>query len=163
MFCPNCGKGEQAVNSYCRDCGEWLPDVKKSVSLAFGGSSPAENIRITLFLNALGAVVCLAMAVALVWKYYGTSFFESLITLAATLFFVIAVFQISNIYALFKLRRSLLRRRYASFNQNNFPIGSKREAALPAANTGELIYAPTSVIENTTGLLEPIARKQQNQ
>ena len=27
MFCPKCGAADQSAESYCKLCGDWLPDV----------------------------------------------------------------------------------------------------------------------------------------
>jgi uncharacterized membrane protein YvbJ len=27
MFCPKCGADDQGAESYCKRCGEWLPDL----------------------------------------------------------------------------------------------------------------------------------------
>ncbi len=65
MFCPNCGKAEQKENSYCRNCGEYLPDLSKKIDLSFGGNTPEKQIRTNLFLNLLSAVVSFVLALSL--------------------------------------------------------------------------------------------------
>ena len=57
MFCPNCGTSDQIENSYCRSCGEFLPDLTKSKIVSFGGETPEEQIRTNLILNLLSALV----------------------------------------------------------------------------------------------------------
>ena len=33
MFCPKCGKSDQAADSYCRSCGDFLIDPAQHTSL----------------------------------------------------------------------------------------------------------------------------------
>ena len=65
MFCPNCGNADQKENSYCRQCGEFLPDFSQKNKLAFGGNTPEEQIRINLVLNLMSAIVSFALAMIL--------------------------------------------------------------------------------------------------
>ncbi|MDQ3061260.1 MAG: hypothetical protein M3R14_00130 [Acidobacteriota bacterium] len=44
MYCPNCGTAEQSENTYCRSCGELLPDLSKKNKFAFGGNTPEQQI-----------------------------------------------------------------------------------------------------------------------
>ncbi len=45
MFCPKCGTADQIENSYCRNCGEFLPDLTKNKIVSFGGDTPEEQIK----------------------------------------------------------------------------------------------------------------------
>lgn len=69
MFCPKCGTADQTENSYCRNCGEFLPDLTKKANLAFGGNTPEEQIRINLFLNLLSAIVSIILTISLYWTF----------------------------------------------------------------------------------------------
>ena len=54
MFCPNCGKGEQSPDSYCRSCGEFLKDFSAKsylINTLLGGTSPRAQIRLNLIIN----------------------------------------------------------------------------------------------------------------
>ena len=49
MFCPKCGKSDQKENSYCRQCGEYLPDVlNKKTKFSIGRNTPEEQIKTNL-------------------------------------------------------------------------------------------------------------------
>src|SRR5687767_5394680 len=69
MFCPNCGKADQKENSYCRQCGEFLPDFSQKNKLVFGGSTPEDQIRINLILNLMSATVSYILAIILLVTY----------------------------------------------------------------------------------------------
>lgn len=56
MFCPKCGKGEQAPDSYCRSCGEFLTDFSSKsylIKRLIGGDSPKAQIKFNFAINAL--------------------------------------------------------------------------------------------------------------
>ena len=72
MFCPKCGKSEQTPNTYCRTCGDFLPDFSKKQGQAVGGNTPEEQIRTTLFFNLITAVIAITMAILLYATHWGT-------------------------------------------------------------------------------------------
>lgn len=56
MFCPNCGKGEQAPESYCRSCGEYLTDYSAKsylINKLLGGAGPRSQVKINIAINML--------------------------------------------------------------------------------------------------------------
>jgi len=56
MFCPNCGKGDQAPDSYCRSCGEFLTDFSAKfylVNRLLGGASPRAQVKFNIVINTL--------------------------------------------------------------------------------------------------------------
>src|SRR5215208_6070116 len=56
MFCPKCGKGEQAPDSYCRSCGEFLTDFSAKsylVNRLLGGGGARGQIKFNLVINTL--------------------------------------------------------------------------------------------------------------
>lgn len=60
MFCPNCGKGDQAADSYCRSCGDFLIDPAKHTSLMnriLGITNPEKQVKFTLMIDLVTAIV----------------------------------------------------------------------------------------------------------
>src|SRR5919106_5204554 len=60
MFCPNCGKGEQTPDSYCRSCGDFLVSTANSTSLLsriLGISNPEKQVKFTLTIDLVTAIV----------------------------------------------------------------------------------------------------------
>lgn len=56
MFCPSCGKGEQAPDSYCRSCGEFLTDFSAKSYLVhrlLGGASPRAQLTFGIVINMM--------------------------------------------------------------------------------------------------------------
>ena len=38
MFCSKCGAADQSADSYCKRCGEWLPDTARLAKEAQAGA-----------------------------------------------------------------------------------------------------------------------------
>lgn len=62
MFCPKCGKSEQAPETYCRQCGVYLPDLSKPVK---GETPPEENLKVNTVLSLMTVIVCFTLATLL--------------------------------------------------------------------------------------------------
>ena len=118
MFCPKCGKSDQTPESYCRQCGEWLPDLAKRGRKSFGGNSPEESLQISLVLSAMSAVVALVLAILLYSRFFGAPDVPGLIYLTAAFLLAIAGWQASIFYVGIKLRRNLARRRKGGLQHN---------------------------------------------
>lgn len=68
MYCPHCGKGEQAADSYCRGCGEFLPDVTGTsylIKKLMGASKPETLNTVNLALSLVTALSSLLLLVLL--------------------------------------------------------------------------------------------------
>lgn len=163
MFCPKCGKDEQMPESYCRACGEWLPDLAKRGRKSFGGDSPEESLNISLFLSAITSIAALLLAVWLYAAYFGKPGVPGIIYVTAAFLLAIAGWQASNFYVGIKLSKNLARRRKGNFadRSNELNNAPQASAGLPAADNSQFVR-PTarSVTENTTELLEAVPRKR---
>ncbi len=152
MFCPKCGKADQKENTYCRNCGEFLPDLKvKKKSLSFGGDTPEEQIKTNLYLNLLSAFVSLALSIALYFTFRGQNA-PPVIYLATAFLLAMSGWQFSTFYIGLKLRENFSKRRENPETENR--------AFTESAQTGELLneanfenVVPNSVTENTTRAL----------
>lgn len=150
--------------SYCRQCGEWLPDLSKRGIKSFGGDSPEESLHISLFLSAMTAAVALLLAVWLYAAYLGKPGTPAIIYVTAAFLLAMAGWQASNFYVGIKLRRNLVRRRKGDFagQANELKEARRFGAALPEADISQFVHQPTSVTENTTELLQPVPRNRNN-
>jgi len=163
MFCPNCGTAEQKENSYCRNCGEFLPVLNKKTLPAFGGNTPEEQIRTNLFLNLLSATVSLILAVSLYWTFGWKSDVLPIIFIVAAFLLAMCGWQFSTFIIGLKLRKNFNQRK-GETEKDAFPEATKN---ISSANTRELLneadltdVVPASVTENTTKhLAEKINRK----
>lgn len=165
MFCPKCGKADQTLNTYCRQCGEFLPDhsVKKR-GFTMGGDTPEQQIRVNLILNFLSGAVSLILAILLYatfWNQPGTS---QVIYLTAAFLLAMCGWQFSTFRVGLKLRKTFAARKNTGEVETIKPFG---ENDLPSAKTAPLLneadmtnVVSASVTENTTKhLSEKINRR----
>lgn len=68
MFCPKCGNANQTENSYCRNCGVFLPEFDK---LAKKETTPEQQITISSTFNFLSGLMSLILTVILHILYTG--------------------------------------------------------------------------------------------
>ena len=68
MFCPNCGKSDQEKNSFCRQCGTFLPDFDKIKKREI---SPEEHLKVNSVLNLMTAIVSITLAILLYSFFLG--------------------------------------------------------------------------------------------
>jgi len=164
MYCPNCGTAEQQANSYCRNCGEFLPDISGKNKLAFGGSTPEEQIRTNLFLNLLSAIVSLILAIALYATFWNRGDTLPIVYVVAAFLLAMSGWQVSTFIVGLKLRKNFDKRKSSTEadgreqeNTKNFEPAKTREL-LDEPNLDNIV--PTSITENTTkNLSEKVKRK----
>ena len=62
MFCPKCGKADQTAETYCRQCGTFLPDLTRPAKRE---SPPEENIKVNTVLSLMTVIVSFSLAILL--------------------------------------------------------------------------------------------------
>lgn len=151
MFCPNCGKADQQENSYCRACGEFLPDLSKKNKLAFGGNTPEEQIQTNLVLNLMSAIVSLVLAILLYLVFKNTET-HPIIYIVAAFLVAMTAWQLSTFYVGLKLKKNFQKRR-----ESNNAAAENPPAQIDDAKTKELLpeadfenAVPASITEDTT-------------
>jgi len=163
MFCPNCGKSEQSLNTYCRQCGEFLPDNKdRNRKFSMGGNTPEEQIRVNLILNFLSGAVSFILAVLLYATFWNKSGTSQIIYLVAAFLLAMCGWQFSTFRVGLKLRRTFEKRKTNDENaarvEKNVFQPAKTKDLLPEADFSNV--APTSITENTTKTLtEKVKRR----
>lgn len=156
MFCPSCGKSDQIENSYCRSCGEFLPDLSKNSQLVFGGTTPQQTANIISGISLVAAVFSLFAGF---WLYATRFNIPIVIYLAATLLICNAIWHISNFFMVQKLvKRFKPSKEKSDSSKKIAEEKSSHQKSLPTANLRDVV--PTTVTENTTKHLpEKINRK----
>ena len=153
MYCPNCGKADQEENTYCRQCGEFLPVfAKKKKSLSFGGDTPEEQINANLFLNFLSGMVSLILAILLYATFGVKGGTSPIIYIVAAFLLAMCGWQFSTFRVGLKLKKTFSKRKTGadteeysaekSFNSSN------NKELLKEADFSDIV--PVSVTENTT-------------
>jgi hypothetical protein len=154
MFCPKCGKGEQLPQSYCRQCGLFLPDLSKHVN---PGRPPEEHLRVNKILNSLTIVVSFTLAILLYSILGFRPDTHPLIYVTAALLIAIGCWHIQTFTRTLQLtkqwkRRAPLSQSNASLLESPPAFGSASTAkTLDQLNSGE--GHPSSVTEHTTKIL----------
>ncbi len=154
MFCPKCGKSEQQENSYCRQCGTFLPDftkIKKSATVE-------DNFKSNIALNVMSAIVSLGLAITLYAIFLGKNDTHFVIYLTAGFLTAMFFWQVQIFYRTLQLKKQFPQR-----NIHNQTITTEPNL-LPKNNsfsTDKLLsepdlknYVPISVTENETEKLK---------
>lgn len=147
MFCPNCGKAEQTINSYCRQCGRFLPDFD---NLKKRETSPEEHFKVNIVLNIMSGVVSLTLAILLYSFFLGKENTPPIIYITAGFLTAMFAWQVQVFIRNLKLKNQLL-------NKNKTIVETSEEKVLNKAEKKRLLnepnlkdYVPASVTEYTT-------------
>jgi hypothetical protein len=157
MFCPKCGAAAQSAESYCRRCGEWLPDVDALVRPGlFRRRTREERIRKMRVLEVVSAGLSLTAAAIIISVLAGRGDTQ-LLFLAAFCCVLVAAYQAVNFYLGHKLQQRADHSRAGSVDEIEAGAGKGARALSPADMT--TFAGGSSIVENTTELLEPIPRE----
>ena len=157
MFCPKCGADDQSAESYCKRCGEWLPDLDALARpRLFRKSTREQKIRKMRILEAISAGLSLTSAAIIISVLAGGGETQLLI-LAVFCCFIVAAYQVVNFYLGHKLQQRVEQSRAEGTGE----IKSGAAESVRALETGDAtpFVGGRSVVEGTTKLLEPLPRK----
>lgn len=157
MFCPKCGAKDQSAESYCKRCGEWLPDVDAMVGPSlFRTRTREEKIRKMRVLEAVSAGLSL-MTAAIIISVLAGGADPQLLFLAALCCLFVAAYQVINFYLGHKLQERIAQSR--SNRTNSLIAGEERVAKLNPVDTSSFVNR-ASVVENTTENLAAVRHKK---
>ena len=155
MFCPNCGKGDQEANAFCRQCGELLPDLDSG-----SGKKPVSLTKRFEMLNvhfSLSTVVAFGFGAFLIYLFFSGKTNEIAIA-SALVFFIIGVWQIIGM-----INARQLKKRFERDKEDESADSLKKSIKpketnelLPEANFENMV--PKSVTEHTTKRLKEKVR-----
>ena len=157
MFCPKCGADAQSAESYCKRCGEWLPDIDDLVRpRLFRKRTREEKIRKMRVLEAVSAGLSLTSAAIIISILAGGGDTQ-LLFLAAFCCVLVAAYQVVNFYLGYKLQQKVDQSRADSTGE----IKAETEKGVRVLSSADAtpFVGEHSVVENTTQLLEPIPRE----
>lgn len=146
MFCPNCGKAEQAEKTFCRQCGKFLPDLSKAKKE--NPQTPADQFRLSLVFNLLSAFAGIFMALALLIVHWGKPGTHPVIYAAISLLTVISGWQIASFFNNLNLIKRFVRGTEENKETGMIAENEIRAKSLPEADFTDTI--PASVTERTT-------------
>ena len=148
MYCPRCGKAEQVPETFCRQCGLFLPDLSKPVKREL---PPEDHLKANTVLNSLTIIVSLTLSFLL---FAVRPSGHPLIYATAGILIAIGAWHIQTLIRTQKLKKQWKRR----IPLNEIQTGSpETEPAFNSASTAKLLdqadlvdAVPASVTENTT-------------
>lgn len=152
MYCPRCGKAEQLPETYCRQCGFFLPDLSKPVKREL---PPEDHLKANAVLSALTIIVSFTLSI-LLWAFFGArSNTHPLIFVTAGLLIGIGAWHIQSLIRTQKLKKQWQRRSPLTEIQ---PASPETQPAFKSASTAKLLdqanladpLPAASVTENTT-------------
>lgn len=151
MFCPRCGKAEQRPETYCRQCGIFLPDLSKPVKRE---RPPEEHLTANTVLNLMTIIVSFTLSILLYAFLAFRSSTHPLIYVTAGLLIAIGCWHIQTFIRTRQLKKQWKRRFPLTETQAAL---NKTQPAIESASTSKLLdqadftdTIPASVTENTT-------------
>jgi hypothetical protein len=151
MFCPRCGKPDQIQETYCRQCGFFLPDLSKPIKRK---SPPEEHLKANTVLSVMTIVTSFTLSFLLFLVLGFRSFTHPLIYATAGILLAIGGWHIQTLIRTLMLKKQWNRRVPLTENQAAPP---DRSMAIKSTPTGKLLdqadftdAIPTSVTEHTT-------------
>jgi hypothetical protein len=148
MYCPRCGRAEQVPETFCRQCGLFLPNLSKPVKREI---PPEQHLKANTILNALTIVVSFILSILLLATIPDK---HPLIYLTVGILFAIGAWHIQTLIRTQKLKKQWKRRAPLSEIETGLP---ETERAFKSAATAQLLdqadfgnTVPASVTEHTT-------------
>src|SRR5215204_3258767 len=102
MFCPKCGKADQSPETFCRQCGNYLPDFDKP---ARKQTTPEEHLKATAALNLMTAIVSATLAILLYLFFFNRLDTPVIIYITAGFLIAITAWQIQTFWRTLLLRK----------------------------------------------------------
>ena len=159
MFCPKCGAPNQKPETFCYQCGVFLPDFDK---LQKKETPPEEHLKANSILNWMTAIVSGTLAILLHASYTGRENSPPLIIATAALLSAMFCWQVQTIWRTSRLKKQLSRRKKReqveaeAFDTNPLIESTKTRGVLNESDDRNAV--PPSVIEDTTKKLGEIKR-----
>lgn len=151
MFCPRCGKAEQLPETYCRQCGLFLPDLSKPVKRE---RPPEEHLKANTVLSLLTITASFTLSI-LLYAFFGfRSGTHPLIYVTAGVLLGMGGWHIQTFIRTQQLKKQWRRRAPLTEIEAALP---ETQRAFKSASTAKLLdqadfgdTLPASVTENTT-------------
>ena len=144
MYCPKCGKADQIAETYCRQCGIYLPDLDKPGKAP---QSPFEHVRVNAILSGMTIVACFTLAILLYAMLAFRPDTHPLIYVTAALLLAMAAWQIHTLWRTMLLTSYLKKLKRPETTET----GPQTVATAPLLQPADTEHTvPTSVVERTT-------------
>jgi hypothetical protein len=157
MYCPKCGNPDQSPETYCRQCGVYLPDLTKPVVVV---TTPETHVTANITLGVM--TVAVSLAIALILYFEVLQFGEARPVLYAMfgLLIAMAAWHVQTVWRSLLLRKHFREqemRRERISNQKQPIDGPDANRSLNEGNFEQ--FQPASITDRTTRQLEPKKRR----
>ena len=140
MFCPKCGKADQSCETYCRQCGIFLPDFSKPAKV---GATPEDHVKANTVLSLMTIITSFTLAILLFGTRPGT---HPLIYVTAGLLIGMGCWHIQTFWRTLLLKKHLNRAKPPQ--EMALGGGNAEDKMLETPNFENMVSA--SVTDNTT-------------
>lgn len=161
MFCPNCGNADQQTETFCRQCGNFLPDFDNPKSKE---NTPEAHFTANITLNIMTAVASLTFAILLYVNFLGKEDTPILIYITAGFLTAMFFWQAQVFWRNWQLKKQFpglkerKKKKAESVEEQKQINSAKTHELLNKADFSDFVQP--SVTENTTKhLAEKVKRK----
>ena len=149
MYCPRCGKAEQVPETFCRQCGLFLPDLSKPGKREL---PPEDHLKANTVLNSLTIIVSFTLSILL---FAVVPDKHPLIYVTAGLLIAIGGWHIQTLIRTQKLKKQWKRRAPLTGNRSGLirnRAGIQIRVNRKVVGSAQIVAntVPASVTENTT-------------
>lgn len=170
MYCPNCGKGEQTPDAYCRNCGEYLADISDKfylINRILGISTPEKQVGASLTIDLLTSIAS-ALLLVFLMGYFDGRYARTGETAPTIIYLVYFFLALVSVWQFLSFIIGLnLKAKLSGKKEGAVPVNSSVNASallsgavqksLPQADSENIV--PASVTEDTTKILDKVPRK----
>ena len=149
MYCPRCGKADQTPETYCRQCGLFLPDLSKPLKRK---TPPEEHLKANTVLSVMTIIASFTLSFLLFFVLGFRSFTHPLIYATAGILLAIGGWHIQTL-----IRTQMLTKEWKRRAPLNGIQATPLETPIASATTAKLLdqadlsdAIPASVTEHTT-------------
>lgn len=151
MFCPKCGKADQKIDTYCRQCGTFLPDFDK---IQQKESPPELHLKANTILSFMTGIVSLTLAIILYSIFWGREDTPVIIYVVAGFLIAMFAWQVQTFWRNLLLKKHFDKRKTLDVETEEMENNSPTLQSMP---TNELLseadfsnVIPTSITEDET-------------
>lgn len=162
MYCPRCGKADQTPETYCRQCGLFLPDLSKPLKRK---TPPEEHLKANTVLSVMTIIASFTLSFLLFFVLGFKSFKHPLIYATAGILLAIGGWHIQTL-----IRTQMLTKQWKRRAPLNGIQATPLETPIASATTAKLLdqadfadAIPASVTEHTTRHLAEASQTKSQQ